>query len=123
MAQFSNSLNIGESLSDAVNISKLIRRPSGISMRALLAVHVTSMSWHDFLLTGALMDLLLPAQHINQQAMNHLFMATSTVTDKSMSLATSEVIDFKLYQRVYKKCSPWTFELKSSNPEKYATFW
>ena len=91
VAQFSNSLNIGESLSDAVNNSKLIRRPSEISMRVLLAMHVTSMSWQDFLLTCALMDLPLPGQHINQQTMNHLIMATTTVTDKSMSLAASEV--------------------------------
>ena len=37
------------------------------------------------------MDLPLPGQHINQQTMNHLIMDTSTVTDKSMSLAATEV--------------------------------
>ena len=91
-AEFSSSLHIGESPIEAVNNPHMTsRRPSEVNSRALLAVHSTSMSWRDFLLFCALMDLPVPGRNLSKRSLESLRSSTSQVSQESMSLAAAQV--------------------------------
>ena len=92
VAEFSSSLHIGESPIEAVNKPLMAkRRPNEVNFRALLAVHSISMSWRDFLLVCALMDLPVPGRNLTKLSVESFGNCTSQVCQESMSLAASQV--------------------------------
>ena len=96
IAKFGSSLHLGESPSEAVNNPRmLLRRPSEVNIRSLLGVHLTSMSWQDFLLFCALMDLPVPGLNMRKSYLNKMVSATSSVCEKSMASTAKEVRERK----------------------------
>ena len=92
VAEFPSSLHIGESPLEAVNNPPTKAfRPTEVNTRALLAVHSTSMSWRDFQLVCAVMDLPLPARNLNKRSLEYFKSSTAEVTQSSMSYAASTV--------------------------------
>ena len=92
VAEFSSSLHIGETPQEAVNNPHMTtRRPIEVNRRALLATHTTSMSWRDFLLVCALMDLPVPGHNMNKRALDHLQSCATQVSMESMALAAAQV--------------------------------
>ena len=92
VAQFSSSLHIGESPAEAVNNQLMTKRCAAeINSRALVAMHSTAMSWRDFLLLCALMDLPVPGRNLNKRTLENLKSCTSQVVEKSMSAAAERV--------------------------------
>ena len=68
------------------------RRTREVNMRSLLAVHATSMSWQDFLLLCATMDLPVP-DNISKLSLEKLIAATKVVSDRAMAHSASQVRD------------------------------
>ena len=94
VSEFSSSLHIGESPQQAVNNPPTKAfRPSDVNSRAMLAVHSTSISWRDFTLLCALMDLPIPGRTMNRRSLDNFSTSTDRVTQDSMSLAAAEVRD------------------------------
>ena len=92
VSQFSSSPHQNETQTQAVNNPKMfLRRPSQINARAILAVHVTSLSWQDFRLTCALMDLPIPGHNLRQKALDNPSQTAESVAADSMNLATEDV--------------------------------
>ena len=171
VAEFDSSLRVGESPKEAINNTKaFMRRPAEVNTRATLAVHCTSLSWRDFRLLCALIDLPVPNKDLNKLALERVKSCSAQVSLESMSLAslavrsrensvpskvpgaincdvsfdaswhrrghysnqgfaaaidavTNKVLDYVLYQRVCRKCSRWSPEMRSSQPDEYSTFW
>ena len=92
VAEFSSSLHIGETPQEALNNppSKTFRE-SEVNSRSLLALHSTSMSWRDFSLFCALMDLPVPGRNLNKRSLDNFVSSTAHVTQDSMSLAAANV--------------------------------
>ena len=81
VANFPSSLHIGESPQDAVkNQMMSLRRASEVNSRALFAVHSTSMSWLDFPLFSALLDLPVPGHNLGKRTLKSLTSCTSQVS-------------------------------------------
>ena len=92
VAEFSSSLHIGESPQEAVNNPPTKGfRQTEVNSRSLVAVHSTSMSWRDFLLLCAVMDLPVPGRNLNQRSLEYFASSTAQVTQDSMSLAAAKV--------------------------------
>ena len=92
VAEFSSSAHVGETPLEAVNNPNMnARRPNEVDSRAMLAVHSTSMSWRDFLLVCALMDLPIPGRNLNQRSLEHFQACNIQVSEESMALAASQV--------------------------------
>ena len=53
--------------------------------RALVAVHATSMSWRDYLLVCALMNLPVPGRNATKRSLEKLVSCTSQVAQESMT--------------------------------------
>ena len=171
VAEFASSLCVGESPKEAINNPMAyMRRPAEVNTRATFAVHCTSLSWRDFRLLCALMDLPVPNKDLNKRALESVKACATQVSQESMSLAaldvrsrenavpskvpgamncdvsfdaswhrrghysnqgfaaaidavTNKVLDYVLYQRVCRKCSRWSAEMRSSQPDDYSTFW
>ena len=80
------------SANQAVNNPKMfLRRPSQINTRALLAVHVPSLSWQDFRFACALMDLPIPGHNLRQKALDKLSLTADSVVRETMNLAAEDV--------------------------------
>ena len=92
VAEFSSSPHIGETPMEAVNNpQKTSRRPNQVNSRALLAVHSTSISWRDFLLVCALMDLPVPGRNLDERELENFQSCTKQVSQNSMDLAAAQV--------------------------------
>ena len=92
VAEFPSSLHLGETPQEPVNNPKMLsRRPNEIYSRALLAVHTTSMSWRDFLLVCALMDLPVPGRNLNQRSLEQFKDCATLVAQESMAIAAEQV--------------------------------
>ena len=92
VAEFPSSLHLGETPGEAVNNPKMsLRRPNEVNSRALLAVHTSSMSWRDFLLVCALMDLPIPGRNMDKRSLQQLEDSTNEVSQESMALAAEQV--------------------------------
>ena len=61
-------------------------RPSQINTRALLTVHMTSLSWQDFSLTCALMELPIPGHDLSQKALDKHSLTVESVVGETMNL-------------------------------------
>ena len=87
VAEFSSSLRIGETPQEAINNPYIKRHTeTEVNSRTLLAVHSTSMSWRDFLLVCALMDLPVPGRNLNKVSLEYFTPTTAKVSQESMSL-------------------------------------
>ena len=92
VAEFSSSLHIGESPEAAVNCPPTkASPPSEVNSRAMVAVHSTSISWRDFLLLCAVMDLPVPARNMNKHSLSSFTASAVEVSQESMSLAAAQV--------------------------------
>ena len=92
VARFSSSPHLNETSEQAVNNPKMFeRRPSQINTRALIALHVTSLSWQDFRLTCNLLDLPIPGHNLGQKALDKLCLTVDSVVGETMNLAVKEV--------------------------------
>ena len=92
VAEFSSSLHIGESPKAAVNCPPTkASPPTEVNSRAMLAVHSTSISWRDFLLLCAVMDLPVPGRNMNKHSLSNFTSSAVEVCQDSMSLAASQV--------------------------------
>ena len=90
VAEFPSSLHIGESPLEAINNppTKALRQTE-VNTRALVAVHSTSISWRDFQLVCAVMDLPVPARNPNKRSLEYFTSSTAEVTQNSMSYAAA----------------------------------
>ena len=92
VANFSSSLYENEKPMEAINSTVKSRyRPSEVNIRAMVAVHATSLSWQDFRLTCALLDLQVPGRNLRQRALDNFKEATCKVTEDTMKLAARDV--------------------------------
>ena len=57
----------------------------------MFAIHATSLSWQDFRLACALLDLQIPGRNMRQSALDQFQQTTSKVTEESMRIACRDV--------------------------------
>ena len=79
VAKFSSSVHIGESAIDSVNSPSDKIGPAEVNTRALVAVDSTSMSWRDYLLFCALMNLPVPGRNVTKRTLDNLVACTAQV--------------------------------------------
>ena len=92
VAELSSSPDIGETPKEAVNNPKMSTyRPNQVNSRALLTVHSTSLSWRDFLLVCAVMDLPVPGRNLNKLALENFQFVTKKLSHESMALAAAQI--------------------------------
>ena len=92
VAEFPSSLHLGETPQEAVNNPQMLScRTNEVYSSALLAVHTTSMSWRDFLLLFALMDLPVPGRNPNQSYLEQFKDCATLVSQESMAIAAEQV--------------------------------
>ena len=92
VAKFSSSLHLDESPKQAVNNPKMFsHRACEVNVRALLALHTTSLSLLDFKLACSLLDLPVPKRDLNKRSIERFSQVTSKICGISMDLAAEEV--------------------------------
>ena len=92
VANFSSSLYLNEQPSEAINSKVIVGyRRSQINIRSMFALHATSLSWQDFRLTCALLDLQIPGRNMRQSALDQFRQTTCKVTEESMRIASRDV--------------------------------
>ena len=84
-AEFPSSLPIGVPAEACLNNKSLrVNGQSELNVRSLLAVHTTSQSWEDFLLTCSLLDLDVPAAAMSQHHLKRFVESTTNIVSRSM---------------------------------------
>ena len=66
-------------------------RPSEVNSRTMLAVHSTSISWQDFLLKCAVMEIPAPGRNMDKRSLSSFTSSAVNVSQDSMSLAAAQV--------------------------------
>ena len=94
IAQFPTSLPIDMQPTEAVNDPQMLsRRKSEVNVRALLAVHCTSLSWNDFLLSCNLLGIQNTWKRMNKVSLLKLVESANTICQQSMSMSAKLVRD------------------------------
>ena len=92
VAEFPTSLPIGMKPNESVNDPRMLcHKKSEVNVRALLAVHCTSNSWADFLLTCNILGLENSWYHMHKAPLSRLVQSSDKVCQLSMSLTADRV--------------------------------
>ena len=88
IAELPTSLPIGMQPTEAVNDPQMLsRKRSEVNVRALLAMHCTSLSWNDFLLSCNLLGIQNTWKRMDKVSLLKLVESANTICQQSMSMS------------------------------------